>query len=116
MKDKLLELLERRLPLPGVAAWGIRRADRSVQSHCYGDWFSPPQIEQALGLLALAADGLGYHGIQPLRLCWVFEHSRIHLALRRDGVCLALFAENRAGLANEKLEAVLAEFAAMSVS
>jgi hypothetical protein len=63
--------------------------------------------------LALAADSLGYHGIQPTRLCWVFEHSRIHLALRRDGACLAFFVENRPGVANDKLDAVLAEFAGL---
>jgi hypothetical protein len=114
MKDSLQDLLERRLPLEGVVAWGIRRADRSVQSHCYTDWFSPQQIEQVLTRLALAADGLGYHGIQPLRLCWVFEHARMHLALRRDGVSLALFVENRPGVSNGMLDAVLAEFSALA--
>ena len=73
-------------------------------SHCYSDWFTPAQVEQALSRLALAADSLGYHGIQPIRLCWVFEHTRIHLALRRDGACLAFFVENRPG-ATAKLEA-----------
>jgi hypothetical protein len=110
MNDKFQEFLDRRLPMPGVAAWGVRLADRTVTSHCFSDWFTPPQIEQLLGRLALAADGLGYHGIQPARLCWVFDHARIHLALRRDGVCLALFAENRPGVAGAQLDGILSEF------
>ena len=77
-------------------------------------WFAPAQVEQALSRLALAADSLGYHGIQPARLCWVFEHSRIHLALRRDGACLAFFVENRSGVANAKLESLLEEFTGLA--
>jgi hypothetical protein len=114
MKEALQALLDRNLPLPGVAACSARLADRTFVSHCYSDWFTKAQVEQALSRLALAADSLGYHGIQPARLCWVFEHSRIHLALRRDGACLAFFVENRAGVANAKLESLLEEFAGLA--
>ena len=113
MKEPLQAFLDRNLPLPGVAACSARLADRTFVSHCYSDWFTVAQVEQALSRLALAADSLGYHGIQPARLCWVFEHSRIHLALRRDGACLALFVENRPGITNSRLEAVLEEFAGL---
>ena len=115
MSEALQAFLDRNLPLPGVAACSARLADRTFVSHCYSDWFTTAQAEQALSRLALAADSLGYHGIQPARLCWVFEHSRIHIALRRDGACLAFFVENRPGVANDKLEAVLAEFATLPV-
>ena len=91
MKEALQALLDRNLPLPGVAACSARLADRTFVTHCYGDWFAPAQVEQALSRLALAADSLGYHGIQPVRLCWVFEHARIHLALRRGRRLPGLF-------------------------
>jgi len=110
MKDTLQEFLDRNLPLPGLAACSVRLADRTFVSRCYSDWFTSAQVEQALSRLALAADSLGYHGIQPSRLGWVFEHSRIHLALRRDGACLAFFVENRPGVTNPKLEGLLEEF------
>lgn len=110
MREALQEFLDRRLPLSGVAAWCARLADRSLLSHCHTDWFSKEQLEQSLTRMALAADGLGYHGIQPVRLCWVFEHTRAHLALHRDGLCLALFVENRPGLAGPEIDDVLAEF------
>ena len=114
MTEALRTFLDRNLPLPGVAACSARLADRTFVSHCYGDWFTAAQVEQALSRVALAADSLGYHGIQPARLCWVFEHSRIHLALRRDGACLAFFVENRPGVTTAKLEAVLEEFAGLT--
>jgi hypothetical protein len=110
MKETLQEFLDRNLPLPGLAACSVRLADRTFVSRCYTDWFTLAQAEQALGRLALAADSLGYHGIQPLRLGWVFEHSRIHLALRGDGACIAFFVENRPGVTTPKLEGLLEEF------
>jgi len=116
MKDAIEAFLDRNLPLPGLGACGVRLADRTYVTHCYGDWFTPAQVEQALNRVALAADSLVYQSIQPARLCWVFEHTRIHLALRRDGTCLAFFVENRPGVSNAKLEGLLEEFASLPIS
>jgi hypothetical protein len=112
MNEALQGFLDRSLPLPGVAACSVRLIDRSFVSRCYGDWFTPAQVEQALSRLALAADSLAYHGIQPTRLCWVFERARIHLALRQDASCLAFFVESRLGT-DSKLEGLLEEFAGL---
>jgi hypothetical protein len=116
MKDTLQDFLDRNLPLPGLAACSVRLADRSFVSRCYSNWFTSSQVEQVLSRLVLAANSLGYHGIQPLRLGWVFEHSRIHLALRRDGACLAFFMENRPGVTDSKLEGLLEEFTRLPMS
>lgn len=114
MKAVFQQFLDRNLPLPGVAACSVRLADRTYVSCCYSDWFTASQVEQVLNRLALAADSLGYHGIQPLRLCWVFEHSRLHLALRGDGACAIFVLENRPGDSHAKLEGLLEEFARLS--
>jgi hypothetical protein len=116
MKEALQAFVGRNLPLPGVAACCARLVDRTFVSRCYSDWFTTAQAEQVVSRLALAADSLGYHGIQPARLCWVFEHCRIQLALRRDGACLALFLENRPGVSSDELQAMLEEFAGLAAS
>jgi hypothetical protein len=113
MSAEIQSFLGPRLPLPGLAAWCARLADRSFASHCYSDWFAQKQIEQTLSRLTLAADSLGHHHIQPVRLCWVFEHARIFLGFRGDGACLAFFAENRPDLPNAAFEKILDEFAGM---
>jgi hypothetical protein len=110
MKDRLQDFLDRNLPLPGVAACSVRLADRRCVSRCYGEWFAAEQVEQAVNQLALAAAGLGPYGIKPTRLCWVFEHARVHVALRGDGACLAVLMENRPGIANPKMEELLEGF------
>ena len=112
MNDTFQGLVDRCLPLPGVAGCSIRLADRTFFSRCQGGWFTPAQAEQALSRLALAADSLSQHGIQPTRLSWVFEHLRIYLVLREDAACLALFVENPSDSSPE-LERLLEEFAGM---
>jgi hypothetical protein len=115
MKNAPQELIDRCLPLPGVTACSIRLSDRTFLTRCKGGWFTPTQVEQALNRLALAADSLSQHGIQPTRLSWVFEHIRIHLVFRGDAACLGLFVENP----NEgslELDRLLEDFAAMQES
>ena len=99
--------------MPGVAAWCARLTDRTLASQCYTDWFRPAQVEQALSRVALAAESLAQHQIQPLKLCWTFEHARIYLACRPDGACLAMFVENRPDAPAAAVENVLHEFAAL---
>src|SRR3954453_16263542 len=110
MTNSLQEFLAERMPLPRVAAWSARTADRMLTSQCYTDWLAPSRVEQALTRVALAAESLQQHGILPVRLCWVVEQVRIHLALRSDTACLALFVENRPGYSGEGVERLLEEF------
>ena len=113
MKEALQALLQNGLPQPGVAAWGARLPDQSLGSQCYTDWFTPAQVEQILTRLTLAAESLRPHRVEPVRLCWTFEHARIHLALRHDGACLAFFLENRPGLPAAGLDELIAQFIAL---
>ena len=109
----LRELISQRMPLPGVAAWASRRPDHTVVYDTYSDWFTPAQIDQTVARVVLAAENLDRHRLRPVRLCWVFDHARIHLAPREDGNYLALFVENRPDLPTHALTQVLTEFLAL---
>ena|SRR2546430_17702987 len=110
MNDLLAMLVESRMPLDGIAAWGIRHGDGSIMHHSYAMWLSASQIEQTVARLALAADSLRYHELRPRRLCWVFAHLRLYVALREDSAALVLFAENRTDQLLSQTQAVLDEF------
>lgn len=113
MKEALEKLIGQRMPLPGVAAWAVRRPDHTVVYDTYTDWFAPAQIEQTVARVVLAAENLDRHRFRPVRLCWVFDHARIHLAARDDGHYLALFVENRPDVPTDALMQVLGEFLAL---
>jgi hypothetical protein len=110
MNESVQTFLDGHLPIETVVAWSTRLPDQSVASHCYRDWISSAQVEQALDSLTAAAKNLNIHGIQPLRICSVFEHLRIHLSVRDDGSCLALFVENRETETADALDRLLEEF------
>jgi hypothetical protein len=110
MNSQFQAFCDTRLPVPGLAAWAVRHSDRSIKSHCLTNWLAPARVEQSLTRLVLAAESLQRQGIEPVRLSWVFEHARIHLALRPEGACLALFVENRPDLPTGMVEGVLEDF------
>jgi hypothetical protein len=112
MSQALTSFLEQRLPLPGVAAWGLRSSDRTMLSGSYAEYLPPSRVEQTLGRLMLATESLQYHQVQPLQLCWVFEHLRVHLTQARNGAWLALFVENIPDLQGDAVAALLKEFRA----
>jgi hypothetical protein len=95
MNSSVEQFLAARLPFPGLVAWGARLPDRTAASQSYVDWLPVSRTEQVLARLILAADSLQYHQIEPVRLCWTFEHLRFRLGLRPDGVCLMLVEQNQ---------------------
>jgi hypothetical protein len=111
MTGEFQNFVAARLPFAGLAAWSARLPDRTVQQQCLVGGLTPGTVEQALARLALAAEGLQQQGVESARSCWVFEHLRLHLAVRRDGACLALFVENRPELPAAAAESVLTAFA-----
>jgi hypothetical protein len=113
MSEVLKEFLEANLPVAGLAAWGMRLADGTVLARCCNAGLAVPQIEQMVNAIATAGRGLEPHGLQPVRLCWVFEHARLHLALRPEGVSLVLLMENRADHPSGEVERVIETFVQM---
>jgi hypothetical protein len=110
MSDAIEQLLDQRLPQPGVAACGVRLEGRIVANRSFTGSLSAAQVEQSLTRLAAGAESLVEQGLGAQRLSWVFEHLRVLVAQRQDGAFLALFIENRPGVATDELEGVLKAF------
>lgn len=113
MSAVLQQILDQHLPLPGLAAWAVRLPDFAVGQETFDDWFTADQVAQSFARLIQALEVLGRHQIVPLRLCWVFEGARVHLAARPDGACLALFAQNRQETPNPEIGRLLDSFLAV---
>ena len=112
--NSIQELLDKRLPFAGLAAWSLRRKDRTLTGRSYVRWLPATRAEEVLARLALAADGLRHHYGQPVRLCYRFEHLSCHLALRSDGACLAVIVQNQPQNADAAELTLLQEFVEMS--
>ena len=110
MSAQLQQLLEQQLPQPGEAAWAVRMPDAAVGQETFGDWFSADQVAQVLARLTQAVENLNRHQFEPTRLSWVFEHARLHLAVRADGACLMLIVENRQDVPQTEIGQLLDSF------
>lgn len=113
MSASLQQLLDAQLPLPGVTAWAVRMPDFAVGQQTFAEWFSPDQVAQFLGRMTQAIENLRRHHLEALRLCWVFEHARVHLAARPDGACLMLIVENRPDVPAAEIGQLLENFLAL---
>jgi hypothetical protein len=113
MRKTCEEFFAARLPIPGLAACGVRLPDGLVIHQSFNRWLTPMQIRQAMDHLAQTSEILQHQQIEPVRMTWVFEHLRVYLRLRPDTACLALFVENRPELVPSELERVLEEFAGL---
>jgi hypothetical protein len=116
MRTACEQFFAARLPITGLAACGARMPDGMVIHQCFNRWLSPHQVRQAVSHLTQAFELLQQHQLAPTQMAWVFEHLKVHLGLRPDKACLALFLENRPNLPSGEVQAVLQEFASLPIA
>ena len=107
------EFVKKHMPITGLAACAARFPDGMIVHHCFNRWLQPAQIRQAMGRLVTGPEILSRHQLDPVRMSWAFEHLRVHLGLRPDRACLALFLENRSELPFAEIDWLLDTFAAL---
>jgi hypothetical protein len=110
VNEVLQQFWESQLPVPGLLGWGVFFANGAFQSGCSGETFAPAQIEQLMKRMLAASKSLQENGIQPLRLCWVFEHARLYLVKRKDACCLGLLMQNHPEVSTNTPERILSAF------
>ena len=113
MTQDIADFMNERLTESSVVAWGAYYSSTRSHVQCLKDWFTSDQVEQTLHHLVASANNLTFHRIDPVRLCWVYDRLRIFLALRPDGECLGVIAENRPGQGCDEIEMVLDAYLAL---
>ena len=113
MRTTCEQFFAARLPIAGLSACGARLPDGAVIHQCFNRWLNPQQVRNAVTHLAQSFELFQQYQLPPSRLVWVFEHLRVHLRLRPDNGCLALFLENRPELPHGQIQDVLEEFATL---
>jgi hypothetical protein len=110
MNPTVKAFVEARLPFSGLAAWSVRLPDQTMASHSCFPWLPGARAEHILHRLTQAADELQRQRLEPVRLCWAFEHLRLYLARGRAGACLALVVQNSPDFPPAAAETVLDDF------
>ena len=110
MSDSLAHLIQSRLPIVGLAAYGLFASDRVLASQCLSKSLYPSHTEHMLSEVVHSARTLLPAGQDAARYCWVFECLRIYIASRPDGYCLALMVENNPGVQQGRIQEMLKDF------
>lgn len=114
MKESPRELIQRSLPLPGLAAWGMLTADERFEGECLTDWLWPEQVEQLTRRLKAACAVLPAHRLEASSTCWVYERARLYASLLPNQECLVLVVEGRTASNASRFHELLQAFGANS--
>jgi hypothetical protein len=112
MSEQLEQLLQQRLPFPGLVAWAVKQEGGACVTRCVAGQLSHEVLKRSLHSLLATADSLREQEIFPGTLAMVFERARLCVAFRKDGCCLALFVQNNSE-AKSPAESLLEDFRKM---
>ena len=111
MKEFLNLWLSRNTCLPGFLAGSVRYADRMVFARSWDPGIPTPALEGAWRVIEDALQLLQANRLPSGRCCWTYEHARLHVVRRPDGISLGLLTTREAQpLQPEQVDRVLAEF------
>jgi len=114
MNPPLSDFLAARLAFPGLVAWSLRLPDKTLDHHCQTKWITATKLDEVLARMLETVDMLIRDKLAPVRLNWIFEGMRLHLALRRDGTCLAILVQPAPQMSGANVERAMEEFLQMS--
>jgi hypothetical protein len=88
------QYLSTQLPIGGVSAYSIQVRNGVLETQCLSKSLYPACAEQMLNRVVQSGRALLPCGESAAQYCWTFEGHLVFVALRPDGVCLALLVEN----------------------
>ena len=112
MKEPFKRWLSEHARARGVHACGVRFPDRECVSHAREDGMTSDQLRDIWHSLADAAAPLASKHAAGQRQRWSFEHARVHVARRADGVMLGVVTGPDAG--EGEIAAMLENFLEMT--
>ncbi len=108
-----LDFLSSKLPIHGLAAYGIDSAGTSVAGDCFSKSLYPNSTQEMLTRVVQEGRTLFPSEGSAANFCWTFEGHQVHVAARADGVSLALLVENIAGIQLARIRELLQGFLEM---
>jgi len=110
MSEMIQNFVMSRFPIAGMAAYSVHTSNTVLQSQSLSRSLYAATTEQMLtsvvknGLALLPPDG------RPARYCWTFEAHQVFVAVRADGLALALLMENNISVQLSSVKDVLQSF------
>ena len=115
MKPELEKWINRCALAPGMFGCGVRLPDGTCVGHNFNELCPLDFFNEALRCLAELPPVFSSQGLFPRWFTWKFEQGLVRVALRPDGLLLAL-AIKPSKMAGENLDALTGEFFELKLS
>jgi hypothetical protein len=115
MNNALNQWFASRTPEPGLFGFGVRMPDGTCASQSFHDAYPRENFDETLLGLAETLPVFSQHGLSPRWLTWTYEHGQLRVAMRSDGVLIALAIQPNSRAAGT-LDALTEEFLALDLT
>jgi hypothetical protein len=99
-----------RFPIPGLAAYSVHSPVAAIESQCLSKSLYAGTADQMLVRVIKNGRALLPSGGRPANYCWTFEAHQVFVAIRADGLSLALLMENNVNVQPSTVKDVLQDF------
>jgi hypothetical protein len=110
MSDMIQNFIMTRFPIPGLAAYSVHSPVAALESQCLSKSLYGGTADQMLSHVIKCGRVLLPSGGRPVNYCWTFEAHQVYVAVRADGLSLALLMENNVNVQPSTVRDVLEGF------
>jgi hypothetical protein len=110
MSDMVQNFIMARFPIAGMAAYSVHSSDQVLQSQSLSRSLYAATTEQMLASVVKNGLALLPPGGRPAHYCWTFEAHQVFVAVRTDGLALALLMENNVSVQLSSVKNLLQSF------
>lgn len=110
MSDMIQNFIMSRFPIAGLAAYSVHSSNTVIESECLSKSLYAATARQMLDNVVINGITILPAGGRPAHYCWTFEGHEVYVALRPDGLALALLMENNVSVQRSTVKDVLQTF------
>src|SRR5262245_10477938 len=110
MSDMITNFIMTRFPIPGLAAYSVHSPIAAIESQCLSKSLYAGSADQMLSRVIKNGRAILPSGGRPANYCWTFEAHQVFVAVRRDGLSLALLMENNVNVQPTTVKDLLRDF------
>ena len=110
MSDMIQNFIMSRFPIPGMAAYSVHASNTVIETQCLSKSLYAATARQMLDNVVINGITILPAGKRAAHYCWTFEAHEVYVAVRPDGLALALLMENNVSVQRASVKDVLQSF------
>src|SRR3954462_14923443 len=110
MNDLIQNFIMARFPIVGLAAYSVHSSKTLLDCQCLSKSVYAATAELMLTSIVVNGGSLLSSGGRPAHYSWTYEGHQVYVALRPDGLAMALLMENNVNVQRSAVKDILQGF------